>query len=308
MRKLSVAILDDYIDEEYVDLIGCEKEIFNCVLTQRNNTVISHGTKVMATIEKYSKKNVKYLFYSVYNDLSKSSEHIADILSRLIVCKVDVLVMSLTIDNMEIHSRICKLCNELMENGTIIVAAASNDEELSFPATVNSVVGVGKSFCVDDEIVWNGYEGIQILANVMPEFVDIKNEMHLFSGTSKANAIVAAKIINILSENKYGFNDLIKCLRNRSVDDVRRPKKNEKCINRILHRKLLGFLKENGYNVKVGDEEVLFNVIVQDIERFTELVQISAIFLGIEDALEEMHYCEFGSSYAMINYLENRVC
>ncbi|MCM1234927.1 MAG: S8 family serine peptidase [Ruminococcus flavefaciens] len=141
---MKIAIIDDGVNKEIVEYdmgINCHYHYINHISKQD----IRHGTKVIETVEKYSCITKEYEIYDVMNT-KKSSSSMAVIaaLENLLHHKADIILMCLVIQNDETFERIGKLCHELRERGSILIASASNSDDYSFPAVLEDVIGVGR--------------------------------------------------------------------------------------------------------------------------------------------------------------------
>lgn len=179
-----VAVLDSGINN-FMDI-----DLLNQKSLRKIYPESTHGSKVIATIKKYCNKNIKFYFFDIFNTHNQTSA-IIKALAYFLFHDVSVIVMSFTLSSHSYRRIITFLLLLLHKKGVIMVAAANEkNRDDSFPASSKYVIGVG-----DEESILCE-EFVQIRENVKPEFVYTGKTYHLFSGTSKANAIAAARILN----------------------------------------------------------------------------------------------------------------
>jgi len=306
VNEIRIAVLDDAVDAGQLQQNGCNIMVETNFHYDKN--VPSHGMRVIATIEKYSNCPKQYHFYSIYDEIDTCSQTVLQTLKILAEKDIDIIVMSFTISNESMDEAITEICNELKEKGTIIVASADNRDDNNFPADLDSVIGVGRTFCSKDDVIVNNNERIQVLANVLPEFVKIGEKAWLFSGTSKANAIVAANLVNIISEKKLKFSQLLEVLYEKTMLSKKIHDIDSGIFNIDRHIELVKYMYNKGYIISFNDEreELLFDKMANGLDELGEVVSHAVKYLNMDAEIYDMEYNDFISSFKIINYAERR--
>lgn len=271
-KKIKVAILDDFD----VKTEGVKPRRYSEV------SIDSHGFMVAATVEKYSKNSIKFYYYDIYN-VNNQGLTIIRTLDQCIKYGVDVVVMSFVFKKLRYRFLIEKKLKQLYLNGCTIVAADYNhSNKCGYPASSKYVVGVGN----DSRNIMNGIKSrIQVVADVKPEFVKCKNIYHIFSGTSKATAIVAARLMNWSIVNLYEKNE---------------EKYDARKMNLAQDRLYKEIMKDGLQNVRLEDD--LFEKMkkIDDVEYY--VIYILRRF-GLESKCVDMKYEDFKSLKNLMDYI-----
>lgn len=165
--------------------------------------VIGHGTAVYGIISKNAP------FASIYNmkvwdnvDVELTDKELILILQYIkknIKCKIVNLSLGVKIST-EVLS-IQKVCEELVDSGMVLIAAFSNDGSLSYPACLESVIGVEASeLCTQSahyEYVENSAVNIRA-RGAMQRVAWYQPQYAIFGGNSFACAYVSAYAFNIM--------------------------------------------------------------------------------------------------------------
>ena len=226
-RIIKLAILDDF-------------EVFKEDVKPLSNNGISlesHGFMVAATVEKYCKTKINVLYFDIYN-ANNQGQTIMKSLDQCLKYGVDVIVMSFVFAPLRYRHMIENRLKKLHLNGCIIVAADYNhNKKCGYPASSKYVVGVGNT----------NKRGIQVVADVKPEFVKCGSAYHIFSGTSKATAIIASNIVEektcktvAKAQNKYDLKqmnftqkNIYKSICQKGIRNVQMEENIFKCLNDI---------------------------------------------------------------------------
>lgn len=197
-----------------------------------NDKEIKHGSLVIATIQKYCSKEIGYYIFDIYNT-KKQAKSVLKSLFQCLWKNIDIIVMSFTLSTHKYRKRIEFLLFLLYIKGVTIVAANNNkQEEKSFPASCKYVIGTGNDILSYSNCV-------QIRGDVKPEFVKVGNKYHLFSGTSKVNAVATAEILN---SNMFHFSN------NFDLKKENRKQSKQHVINQFTEEVYLKNLKLCGIN------------------------------------------------------------
>lgn len=309
MKKINIAVLDDFIDTDIYSKKNTELKQTHIIKDNKKNKIVpNHGERVIATINKYSNEKKVYYKYNVFN-YGKPSDRVIEVLKDLLELPIDLIVMSFTIKNEKCRKKIHNLCKALTEKNKIIVAADSNDfKRNSFPATFNSVIGTGHTLCKKNNIIWTGKSDIQVLANVAPEFVCVQSKFWVFNGTSKANAIVASTICQIIVKGITGYEDVLAEIKRRCKDNtieiLKESLKEECCSNINLNKIIVSMLQEKGYKDINQKQNVNLPNITNSIYELENLILMLSERLKINLSDKEFGFTDFNTSYALVNYLE----
>lgn len=162
-----------------------------------------HGSLCSSIIKLYG-QSIPYWFVIKILDAQNesSTERLVDALNY--TKKVDIRLINLslsTLDEKKID-RLEKIISELRDYGKIIVASVPNSGKVGYPASLENVIGVdGGIFSNEREYWYNKDYSTQCIANRVPVMVKGYNgEIQMFGGTSKATAIMTAKIGSILEQ------------------------------------------------------------------------------------------------------------
>ena len=266
-KRIKVAILDDFeVQTEDVKPIEYS-EI----------SVDSHGFMVAATVEKHSKNKIEFLYYDIYNT-NNQGQKIIRALNRCFKYGVNIVVMSFVFSPWRYRYLIEKQLKQLKQNGCKIVAADYNhNNKCGYPASSKYVVGVGNN---NQHELNDRKRGIQVVGDVRPEFIKCGNKYRIFSGTSKATAIIAAcmndecdiKITSEIEESEikqmnFEQNKLYKDICQKGImnvrmeDDIFKTLKNKEDIeDMVLHILKLFGLETKCMDMKYEDFKTLKNL------------------------------------------------
>ena len=182
MKK--IAILDDG-----VDFFMLKENVISC-FEEKKHDHVHHGTLVLATFLKYTNHESKFYIYDIFN-VEDQVNCIINALEDCLRNKVDIIIMSFTLKYGLYCLRINKIMKKLKKSGISMFAAYGNRKDNVYPASSRYVVGVGSNSKRIKKSKKDRY------SDVFPEFVACDENYHLFSGTSKATAIVAAQWLNV---------------------------------------------------------------------------------------------------------------
>lgn len=307
MSAICVAILDDGVGRDILQGIDSRVIWKDAVPEEGIEGVPSHGSRVVATIEKYHPSPKQYWIYNIFQK-DCPSKRVIEILEELLYESVDVIVMSFHISNTEQYKPLEEICAKLQKKGVILVASDTNCErEVAMPATLPSVVGVGGIKAEGNKLFLGKKSGIQVYANVLPEFVQIGKKYWLFSGTSKANGIVAAEVIRLLEEGICGYTVIIKELKKRCMKEQEALEQGcITCVNPVLHEEVLKLLCKQGFIQESKTGKIYLPECILDIDELGE--QVCAILRNYhqKDWILQLKYSDFETTYAIVRFLEKR--
>nr|WP_243277844.1 S8 family serine peptidase [Clostridium yunnanense] len=212
-EKVSVAIIDDGINEEFYNLgplkhnIEIRSDLAVIIRKDYNKWLPSHGTTCAAIIKSYSKNaelsSIKILNHSTMkcekNQLIKAIEWCVE-------NKIKIVNMSLgTIDFRDFEDvRTC--VNFAYEKGVIIIGACSNKNVFTYPACLSNVIGVrGKEEYtgLQYKFISHPFDGIDVLASSSHHLSGAFGyEEDTFFCNSYAAPTVTALVCNIVSDKR----------------------------------------------------------------------------------------------------------
>ncbi|MEG2520138.1 MAG: S8 family serine peptidase [Christensenellaceae bacterium] len=210
-----VAIIDDKVNVNFLlrecvcvdaqTLKLCEKESIH-------DFTLSHATIIATILEQNCDAHL-------FNVMIKSSfEHNSNIEMLKMAFKwciqnqIDIINLSIGTKNFYDHIQLEHFVKELNDCGIILVAAAANDNSITFPAAFNNVVGVKYNHHIAPHrhiYVHNPFDGISILSGCQTSC----NHIFFEACNSFATAFICAKICNYYSRtNNVGFIDITQML------------------------------------------------------------------------------------------------
>ena len=159
-------------------------------MTDGNNDLIGHGTKVTSCIKQYCPQAKLFIINIYQNNPVTSSELLLEALKYLLTVDVDMINISMAVNSEENVAEINKVLKQLYDQGKIIVASVKNGLKSSFPADSPYCIGVlGRKDIPVGKFIIDDTQTIQITTSVLPEQVEtLRGQKILFGGNSKAAA------------------------------------------------------------------------------------------------------------------------
>ncbi len=193
-----IVIIDSGIDSSIIPCTHMD------ILGKQNYDKCGHGTACGLIIKQIDSNNELISIPLLDANGYASSKDLESVLKFCLNLKCDIINLSLSVldDN---TGDIEVICNLLHEQGKVIVSSVINRKEESFPANLQNVVGVrGGIFQHNNEFWYNADKKIQIIANMSPIFTTPQLHRYLiFSGNSKATAVVSGLLGHMIKMNKY---------------------------------------------------------------------------------------------------------
>lgn len=176
-----------------------------------------HGTMCFNIINQTRNTNIEVIQIKVLDKNGRTKLSILEkALQDLLYDDVELICMSLAAvdcnEKNDLLKRIWDICNTLLKRGVCIVSSHANRHgSNSFPASFGCVVGVQGAIFKDENEYWYNKNRMEIVADCTPVIVrNHKNERKVFSGNSKANAIMIKKILDQYIENEDIYSNLLK--------------------------------------------------------------------------------------------------
>lgn len=208
--KLTAAIIDSGIDMEnnlfenyIIDGISFRYNPKTGIVT--DNDVYTdengHGTSCASLIKRIAPDIGFYIVKILNKDAETHSKALLQALKHLLEKDIRLINLSLATVEEIFAEEIKEVCNLLKQRGKIIVCSLDNRNNKSFPAILDSVIGVkGGIFKSQEQFWYNRASEIQCIADIVPVYAPTINGAYwLFGGNSKATALFTGHIANILT-------------------------------------------------------------------------------------------------------------
>lgn len=162
-----------------------------------------HGTSCASMIKRIAPDTNFYIVKILDNNAKTNSKALLIALNYLLEKDIRLINLSLATIEEKYFEEISEICNLLKQRGKIIVCSLDNRNNRSFPAVLDSVIGVRGSIFNSSEHFWyNKTLKIQCVADIIPVYIPTINGAYwLFGGNSKATALFTGHIANILSQH-----------------------------------------------------------------------------------------------------------
>lgn len=210
---IKIAVLDSPVKLSRHIFKG--KKIANChrfskTYNREELLTNNHGTAVCGLIFQFAQE-VEIVCFPIFDEYGEADPE--EIISALHFIKNDgsyhIINMSMGFSDGSYETEINAICNQLKEDGVILVASFDNGGEMTYPACLESVIGVDISGKIDikDSFWYNEKGCINIIFPDKQYAVNWgENDAYLVRGTSFAAAELTGKIasylINIESDIK----------------------------------------------------------------------------------------------------------
>lgn len=220
---VSIIVIDSGIDLKHQSISNYSFRGYSVGVSEnRDYTIcpgfkdeIGHGTAIVSIIKKLSPYSDITIIKAFDNDLNIEYEKLFFILDYIKNnMKCDILHLSLGINMCDNLNQFRTVCEDIKNQGTIIVSAYDNLGSISYPAAFSSVIGVDGSedcksefdyeYVCDSKINIRGKAGSQRLAWLDGKYI-------INAGNSYAAAYITAIISKIIeSNNKDNLNKILK--------------------------------------------------------------------------------------------------
>lgn len=199
---IKVALLDTGIDEW---LVNGSNEVNLPNIVKGNYT--QHGTNCYLILKKYI-KNKKVPIKSRCILTNKGSGLIKNLKSALNWCvenNIKIVNLSCGTTNFKDYENLRNLINEYYYKGIIFIVASSNTGLMSYPSSLSTVIGVktlkeqNLDYCINKNI----HTGVDILALSTHKIKIFDISFYTPKSNSYATPYITAKVVDILTMNKY---------------------------------------------------------------------------------------------------------
>lgn len=198
--KVKVAVIDTAV---YGHTVLKTTNIHN-VWDNNSSNKLWHGTAICGEIYQAC-SNVEIDVYPIFDEMNIDAYKIVSILKDILNADktYDIINMSLGIEDAAIELELRKVCEDLKEKGSIIVAAFNNNGSMTYPACFESVIGVDISMQIQSKKSYTYIEGgaVNILAPMMQRNVLYPpNKRKMVIGTSFFCAHISGIICKYIYE------------------------------------------------------------------------------------------------------------
>jgi len=219
MSPIKLAIIDDGINQANIPpgiIYECHTADKHGVKPDTPLTAESHGSACYSLIQKNTSTPHKLISIAVLDHETGTGNHMA-LLSALKWCagqNIDLINMSIGTRQFSDFAAIAEAIGNLPD--TIIVAACSNQNELTFPACLPSVIGV--RHCDREELrgkhifIQNPYDQIEVKTNAADE-----ND---YGSNSHAAPIITARCLDLLHQGYRGIDAIRQKLKTDAITDT----------------------------------------------------------------------------------------
>lgn len=212
-----IAVIDDGINLGFYNNILCldnNVEIdINCNVGKHKNTEneYSHGTACASIINKYTEGAI-ISSIKIINETSKTtSKQLLKGIEWCLENNIGIINISLGTIDLQENDELCAIVNKAAINGIIIVAAVSNENKVTLPASLSNVIGVKT---LDNEELrgylynYDSMDGVDILAPSIHNLTNRYEEEKTLKCNSFATPYITAKVHNIIDKKKFIFNPI----------------------------------------------------------------------------------------------------
>lgn len=230
--KLKIAVIDNGVNGGLLEIllphkkaaVDCRQVLDGTCVPQflePEGELESHGTLCTALLLEFLEKNhaadCRIFSVSILNrNRGQELSEFCAALKWCVVKKMDVVLMSIGVKIPAYAKRLLPFLNRAKDQGTILLAAASNAFEITYPACYEGAIGVKKGDVYGIKAIRDPKDGIDLEGNyetscVMERYSEWLGEEY---GVSNSFALpyIAAFICSMLQRNgKMGKTEILEC-------------------------------------------------------------------------------------------------
>lgn len=296
---MNVAIIDSGIDNRYLKDIEYginfffdenDKISMNHIILDENG----HGTFIYRLLKKVCKSENNYYIFKILN-ANKEGEYSILLESLHYVLKYDIKIVVLCVATDTYTKDLVDIMNEMYKRDIIVISSLRNNALKSYPAIMKQVIGVrGEKLDYENYYCFNDNE-IQITCSSFSLYgFDAKGRLYRFGGNSKAAALFAGILINLIQDDdsleivqekiRYYSNQNIKDLN----DKLHITELNDEIIKKFYSRTL--HLHKTSYKDFISSS---IWEMFDSIEKMTDFVRVCVESYGIDSQDILIHENEF---------------
>jgi hypothetical protein len=218
LRYNEIAVIDDGINRDFyanIPVIKKSLEIdMDCNIAEyRNNEMeYSHGTECAAIISKYA-EGITMNSVKIINESDKTTgRQLIKAIEWCLENNIGIVNLSLGTTDINEKKDIRRIINKAISYGMIIVAASSNNDKITYPASFSNVIGVKT---LRDQSEYEGYlyncnsiDGVDILAPSVHKLINYYEEEESGRCNSFAAPYITAEIYNIIKKSQQKYTPL----------------------------------------------------------------------------------------------------
>lgn len=203
--KIKVAVVDtgvdtnhEYLKNNVVGGISFNSKDGYIITSEDYEDQNGHGTSCASIIKKEF-EDVEIFAIKALDNLGRTNIQILEeSLKYILGTDIKIVNLSLSVMESELVRDLYKICEDLKNEGKIIICSVANGFELSYPAQFDNVIGVRGFILEDEKSIWynKNYEIQSIVDNNSYLSCDINNSYKLFG---KCNSQAAAKLTGIIA-------------------------------------------------------------------------------------------------------------
>lgn len=331
-KKIVVAIVDSGFDTGILDIEGnhftggiCFEYIQNDDIVLEKQSISDdngHGTMCAETIKRIAPFVNLFVVKILDKNKKTNSKALLKALKHLKLIECDIINLSLASIGNEISNEIESCCNELMQQGKILICSLCNNMTSSYPASFKSVIGVNGSLLGNNFEYWynKDYE-IQAVSDITPVLTKtIGMKYELFGGNSKATAVFTGIVANCMSKSIINFYDYLEhnsAKKHWDINDINKnfymhTDKKEICLKPAIQKEIIQILCEvlkiDSKNEGILESSSLFscNIGLNPKNAF-EVIKSIEEKLRIKFEYESITLRDFSSLYKLCNLVEQKV-
>lgn len=212
--KIKVAVVDtgidthhDYLKNNIVGGVSFASKDGYIIESENYEDQNGHGT-ACASIIKKEFEDVEIFVVKALDNLGRTNIQILEeSLKYILGTDIKIINLSLSVMESELVKDLYQICEDLKNEGKIIICSVANGFELSYPAQFDNVIGVRGFILEDENSIWynKNYEIQSIVDNNSYLSCDINNSYKLFG---KCNSQAAAKLTGIIANLLYKSPDM----------------------------------------------------------------------------------------------------
>ncbi|MBU5591509.1 S8 family serine peptidase [Clostridium sp. MSJ-4] len=211
LKYNEIAIIDDGINVKFYNNIHRVKSSIeidvNCNITKYKSDKIeySHGTVCASIIKKYTKEAIINSIKIINKSKKTTGKQLIKAIEWCLENNIGIANLSLGSTDINEKEDIRKLINYAANKGMIIIAASSNDDKITYPASFSNVIGVKtlKEPVQHGEYIYDyrPIDGVDILAPSIHKLKNYFEEEESNMCNSFAAPYITAKVYNIIRED-----------------------------------------------------------------------------------------------------------
>ena len=227
--NIKVAVIDSGIDLSHrtfnnisINGVSILQQNGEWILNENISDYNGHGTACASVIINEC-MYIDIMSVGILNTEGKSDlQTLEHVLEKLIDSDVSIINMSLAVRD-TIDKKLYEICQKLVDNNIILVAALANDHSYSFPAIFDNVIGVRSAELEKEDAYWfDRKKEIQCVIDCVASMVAVPE--NAYTMILPYNSIAAAKatgvICKILHENgvnKMNFDKVCSIMETRAL-------------------------------------------------------------------------------------------